>query len=261
MVRLTLIVAWNFVRVPVYTVCVLRPCFGHKVESTERMSTQVIGEMQHFLHDRSKIMIDYYDLHFGKKIGEVRRRKLYVVSSIVSLENTHSNTKHRFRGRYKDRDVAIKGLHPKTITVNLLNEFAEEIDLMRKLRHPSVAKILELGCDAPNVVVVLPLYGGGNLKQYLIQNKVHSNSKDVVDLDDDVSSTKLEQKKMRMKRVLCLGTRLSIAIEFCDSVRYIHTLRPPLMHRDCTSSLFSIVRYRHSLTSKNSETREHLNGR
>ena len=71
-VRLTLIVVWNFVRVPLVYICL---CFetmfwSQGAESTERMSTQVIGEMQHFLHDRSKIMIDYYDLKFGKKIGE-----------------------------------------------------------------------------------------------------------------------------------------------------------------------------------------------
>ena len=118
------------------------------------MSTQVIGEMQHFLHDRSKIMIDYYDLHFGKKIGEGATAEVYVISLIhttrKTLKHTHSN---RFRGRYKDRDVAIKVYTPKTITVNLLNEFAEEIDLMRKLRHPSVAKILGLAVMPPNVLL------------------------------------------------------------------------------------------------------------
>ena len=146
--------------------------------------------------------------------------------------------------------------------MNLLNEFAEEIDLMRKLRHPSVAKILGLAVMPPNVVVVLPLYGGGNLKEYLIRNKVHSNS--VVDVDDEVSSTKLEQKEDADETCpLSWNTRLSIAIEFCDSVRYIHTLRPPLMHRDCTCSLYDTRASPHSLqhTQTYSETREHLNGR
>ena len=94
-VRLTLIVAWNFVRVPIVYTCL---CFetmfwSQGAESTERMSTQVIGEMQHFLHDRSKIMIDYYDLHFGKKIGEGATAEVYVVSlNRITRKHTFKHT-------------------------------------------------------------------------------------------------------------------------------------------------------------------------
>ena len=224
--RLTLIVIWNFVRVPlVYTCLCFETMFWLQgAKNTESMSRQVIGEMQHFLHDRSNIMIDYYDLQFGKKIGEGATAEVY-------------------KGRYKDRDVAIKVYTPNTITVNLLNEFAEEIDLMRKLKHQSVAKILGLAVMPPNVVVVLPLYGGGSLKQYLIRNRVildnRNNNKGVVEDNDDLS-TKLDQKEAESACDLSWNTRLSIAIEFCDSVRYIHTLRPPLMHRDCTCVVFRI---------------------
>ena len=87
--------AWNFVRVPIVYTCL---CFetmfwSQGAESTERMSTQVIGEMQHFLHDRSKIMIDYYDLHFGKKIGEGATAEVYVVSlNRITRKHTFKHT-------------------------------------------------------------------------------------------------------------------------------------------------------------------------
>jgi len=196
-VRLTLLMIWNFVRIPlVYTCLYFETMFWVQgAKNTESMSRQVVGEMQHFLHERKKIMIDYFDLDFGPKIGE-------------------GATAEVFRGRYKDRDVAIKVYTPKTITVNLLNEFAEEIDLMRKLRHPSVANIIGLSVmvrdlsslslslfvclqlthhahthththtyihtyihtQPPNIVVVLPLYRGGNLPRRKLEGVLEDAS-------------------------------------------------------------------------------------
>ncbi len=207
-IRLSLLIIWGIVRVPLVYACL---CFEtmfwlQGAENTESLSRQVAGEMQSFLHDRRNIMIDYYELKIHEKIGE-------------------GATAEVFRGRYKDRDVAVKVYTPNTITVEILNEFAEEIDLMRKLRHTSVAKIIGLSVMPPNIVVVLPLYGGGNLKDYLKKHECKKLSEDfkVRDIDEEEDYQDISKFESKDDETSCPSwkTRLGIAIEFCDSVRYV----------------------------------------
>ena len=68
-----------------------------------------------------------------------------------------------------------------------------------------------------------------------VKDTTSSSSSSLSDLLEDVESDQYSKLEEKQDDDQCLSwkTRLSIAIEFCDSVRYIHGLRPPLMHRDC----------------------------
>eukprot|EP00939_MAST-03C_sp_MAST-3C-sp1_P002383 g2383.t1 len=263
--RLTILIIWNFIRVPlVYTCLLFETLFWKQGKSgrTASMSADVIGELQKFLFNRRNILKDYMDLRMGKRIGE-------------------GATAEVFEGTFRSRKVAIKCYTPAVITAGLLNEFAEEVDLMLSMNHHGVAKVIGLSVMPPNVVLVLPLYAG-SLKDWLETKRcgenvlVVSEDTDADSSDDDGKSEEypgglplassprrrllntveedVEEKAPEDENVLSLSSkcrtsssdcslcgdttsassswfdRLDVAIDFASSVRYIHSI--DILHRD-----------------------------
>eukprot|EP00939_MAST-03C_sp_MAST-3C-sp1_P003381 g3381.t1 len=149
--------AWLIVRIPIiYFVLLQETRFwrggvrGKTDETT--MSFDVIDEIQEFLSFNRKILMDYLQIEFGGVIGEGATAIVY---------------SGRLRRTKNKMPVAVKIYTPEEITVPLLKEFAREVQIMREVEHPHVAKILGLSVMPPNIAVVLPLYTGGSLKEFL----------------------------------------------------------------------------------------------
>eukprot|EP00939_MAST-03C_sp_MAST-3C-sp1_P001374 g1374.t1 len=244
-VILTTTLFWHAVRIPILYLCLVFESrfWTQSSDTTDALSNDVIREVQQFLHDRKDILLDYLDITLDEKIGEG-------ATAIV------------YRGRYGKKDVAVKVYTPKTITPALLSEFAEEVDVMRKLRHDNIASITGIAIMPPNIVVVLPLYDGGSLKSYLneARQKMQTSRRSLHggDDDDDDSATKRMTAPLLTSVVVdataaaekenednaffvdseaddddaTWGRRYEMALELCSSIRYIHSRTPTLMHRD-----------------------------
>ena len=66
-------------------------------------------------------------------------------------------------GYYKDNDVVIKMIKPKkSSSESILKEFDAEFEILRRVRHPNIIKVIGKG-DSPRTFVVLEWLGGGDL--------------------------------------------------------------------------------------------------
>ncbi|KAI5438663.1 variant 3, Serine/threonine-protein kinase sty17 [Lathyrus oleraceus] len=59
-----------------------------------------------------------------------------------------------FRGTYCSQDVAIKVLKPERINTDMLKEFAQEVYIMRKIRHKNVVQFIGACTRPPNLCIV-----------------------------------------------------------------------------------------------------------
>ncbi|KOM45269.1 hypothetical protein LR48_Vigan06g057500 [Vigna angularis] len=59
-----------------------------------------------------------------------------------------------YRGTYCSQDVAIKVLKPERISTDMLKEFAQEVYIMRKIRHKNVVQFIGACTRPPNLCIV-----------------------------------------------------------------------------------------------------------
>eukprot|EP00939_MAST-03C_sp_MAST-3C-sp1_P004567 g4567.t1 len=160
-----IILAWTVMKLPLVYICFQKETLYWRrtdanLPAVSAMQFDVIDELQKFLYANRKILVDYLSLHFGEKIGSGATAVVYRgVKKTTSSSPTSSSSSHV--------DVAIKMYVPEEITVELLNEFVREVDIMRKLKHPHIGEIYGLSVMPPSIAVVLPLYEGGSLQKFI----------------------------------------------------------------------------------------------
>eukprot|EP00243_Klebsormidium_subtile_P002380 TRINITY_DN14729_c0_g1_i1.p1 TRINITY_DN14729_c0_g1~~TRINITY_DN14729_c0_g1_i1.p1 ORF type:complete len:587 (+),score=127.70 TRINITY_DN14729_c0_g1_i1:492-2252(+) len=76
-----------------------------------------------------------------------------------------------FRGSYCGQDVAIKILKPERLNENLQQEFAQEVYIMRKVRHKNVVQFIGACTKPPNLSIVTEFMSGGSVYDYLHKQK------------------------------------------------------------------------------------------
>eukprot|EP00897_Mesotaenium_endlicherianum_P009163 jgi/Mesen1/8275/ME000448S07418 len=74
---------------------------------------------------------------------------------------------HGFRGTYCGQDVAIKILKPERLNDSLQQEFAQEVFIMRKVRHKNVVQFIGACTKPPNLSIVTEFMSGGSVYDYL----------------------------------------------------------------------------------------------
>jgi hypothetical protein len=130
-----LLVVWNVVRLPLLYYCLRREtAFWRREDRTGRINalpSGVIKDLQLFLDRNRHLLIDYLDIRMGEKIGE-------------------GTTAEVFQGKLRGKNVAVKLYTPTKITAKLLDEFAEEAELMLPLKHENVATINGLSVCCSN---------------------------------------------------------------------------------------------------------------
>ena len=87
-----------------------------------------IESLQKVLLENRKITIDFFALELFEKIGEGATAEVY-------------RGKLERRRRLKNLDVAVKLYTPQTIDSSLIREFADEISLMRNMKHRNISEV------------------------------------------------------------------------------------------------------------------------
>ncbi|KAL6963654.1 Serine/threonine-protein kinase sty46 [Sarracenia purpurea var. burkii] len=72
-----------------------------------------------------------------------------------------------YKGTYHSQEVAIKILKPERVDSNLQKEFAQEVFIMRKVRHKNVVQFIGACTKPPSLCIVTEYMSGGSVYDYL----------------------------------------------------------------------------------------------
>ncbi|XP_075511316.1 serine/threonine-protein kinase STY46-like isoform X2 [Primulina tabacum] len=76
-----------------------------------------------------------------------------------------------YKGTYCSQEVAIKILKAERLNAELQKEFAQEVYIMRKVRHKNVVQFLGACTKPPNLCIVTEYMSGGSVYDYLHKQK------------------------------------------------------------------------------------------
>ncbi|KAJ7967113.1 putative Protein kinase [Quillaja saponaria] len=107
-----------------------------------------------------------------------------------------------YKGTYCSQEVAIKVLNPERINSDLQNEFAQEVYIMRKVRHKNVVQFIGACTKPPSLCIVTEYMSGGSVYDYL----------------------------HKQKGVFKLPSLLRVAIDISKGMNYLH--QNNIIHRD-----------------------------
>ncbi|KAL9415536.1 hypothetical protein AB3S75_043764 [Citrus x aurantiifolia] len=107
-----------------------------------------------------------------------------------------------YRGTYCSQDVAIKVLKPERINSDMRKEFAQEVFIMRKVRHKNVVQFIGACTKPPSLCIVTEFMSGGSVYDYL----------------------------HKLKGVFKLPSLLKVAIDVSKGMNYLH--QNNIIHRD-----------------------------
>ncbi|XP_042443451.1 serine/threonine-protein kinase STY46-like isoform X1 [Zingiber officinale] len=127
--------------------------------------------------------IDFQLLKFGNKVASGSYGDLY-------------------RGTYHSQDVAIKVLRPERVNIDMQREFAQEVFIMRKVRHKNVVQFIGACTRPPKLCIVTEFMSGGSVYDYL----------------------------HKQKGIFKLPALLRVAIDISKGMNYLH--QNNIIHRD-----------------------------
>ncbi|KAJ4458460.1 putative Serine/threonine-protein kinase CTR1 [Paratrimastix pyriformis] len=111
-----------------------------------------------------------------------------------------------FKGDLNGTTVAVKRLFDTSQSAAQLADFKREVAMMRTLRHPYIVALIGATFENPKLIIT-EFMGRGSL------------------------FTLLHDETVRMPTEL----RLRMALDMAKGLNYLHTLRPPILHRDIKS--------------------------
>ncbi|KAJ7978664.1 putative Protein kinase [Quillaja saponaria] len=107
-----------------------------------------------------------------------------------------------YKGTYCSQEVAIKVLNPERVNSDLQKEFAQEVYIMRKVRHKNVVQFIGACTKPPSLCIVTEYMSGGSVYDYL----------------------------HKQKGVFKLPSLLRVAIDVSKGMNYLH--QNNIIHRD-----------------------------
>jgi serine/threonine protein kinase len=116
-----------------------------------------------------------------------------------------------YEGKYSGTHVAIKETMFELTTAEVLDEFIKECAVMKKLRHPNIVLFMGSCSSETKLYMVTELMVRGSIHQ-IYQNNPND----------------CKQKGHALKV-------LKMAADGCRGMQYLHSLQPPLIHRDIKS--------------------------
>ncbi|KAJ9546048.1 hypothetical protein OSB04_025755 [Centaurea solstitialis] len=72
-----------------------------------------------------------------------------------------------YKGTYCTQDVAIKALKDEYLNENVQREFAQEVYIMRKIRHKNIVQFIGACTRPPNLCIVTEFMAGGSVYDFL----------------------------------------------------------------------------------------------
>lgn len=118
-----------------------------------------------------------------------------------------------YEGFFEDTRVAVKMLSPETRSViSFVNGFLAEAKLSAGMNHPNIVSFIGVAWKSlSDLCIVLEFMAGGDLRTLL--NK-YQESNHPVGIDRQ---------------------KATIALQVCHALTYLHSLAPPVLHRDLKS--------------------------
>jgi len=117
-----------------------------------------------------------------------------------------------YKGRLRDRRrVAIKLFTPPEMDSASLRRFIEESGIAARLKHPHIVNFLGMSVRPPDICMVFEFCERGSLFKVLAQGPISSKRK------------------------------LSFMIQAASALSYLHSLTPPIIHRDVKSHNFLVT--------------------
>ncbi|KAK9112583.1 hypothetical protein Scep_020102 [Stephania cephalantha] len=107
-----------------------------------------------------------------------------------------------YKGTYCSQEVAIKVLKPERVNADMQQEFAQEVYIMRKVRHRNVVQFIGACTRPPNLCIVTEFMSGGSVYDFL----------------------------HKQKGVFKLPSLLKVAIDVSKGMNYLH--QNNIIHRD-----------------------------
>ncbi|KAG1692783.1 hypothetical protein DVH05_024398 [Phytophthora capsici] len=141
-----------------------------------------------------------------------------------------------YTGTYHDKPVAVKMLLPETRKSKARRiAFLAEVKLMATLDHPHIVQLIGVAWDSPNDLCALTeLMDGGDLRSLL----------DKYDMEHRHPGFTYEKVK--------------IALHVAHALAYIHSLSPPLIHRDLKSRNVLLTSHLDAKLADFGVAREHI---
>ncbi|XP_062224286.1 serine/threonine-protein kinase STY46-like [Phragmites australis] len=98
----------------------------------------------------------------GQDVWEIDLKLLKFGNKVASGSNGDL-----YRGSYCSQDVAIKVVRPERISADMYRDFAQEVYIMRKVRHRNVVQFIGACTRQPNLYIVTDFMSGGSVYDYL----------------------------------------------------------------------------------------------
>jgi len=115
------------------------------------------------------------------------------------------------RGRFLAKDVIIKEAKDASVSRRAMDALVKDAHILSTIRHPNIVNIMAV-CDDPPFVV-MQYYEEGSLYDVL----------------------KRCRREERVAARFSWMKRLAVAIDICCGMIFLHSQRPPILHRDLKS--------------------------
>jgi serine/threonine protein kinase len=112
-----------------------------------------------------------------------------------------------FKATWRGSTVAVKRVDTRKVPPEIIDEFTQEAVIMRRLRHPCLTLFMGVSLEHPHLCIVTEVVARGSL----------------FDIIHDEHAALTWNK--------CLG----IALDVARGMTYLHSFRPPILHRDLKS--------------------------
>eukprot|EP00887_Chlorella_sp_A99_P000196 scaffold13.g196.t1 len=113
-----------------------------------------------------------------------------------------------YRAQWRQTEVAVKRFLDQEVSPKVLEEFRTEVSIMKKLRHPNIVQFIGAVTQPPSLSIVTQFVPRGSLFKLL--HRTPSFNPD-------------ERRRLQM------------ALDIARGMNYLHTCRPPIIHRDLKS--------------------------
>ncbi|XVE48801.1 hypothetical protein DITRI_Ditri01bG0031800 [Diplodiscus trichospermus] len=133
----------------------------------------------------------------GTDVWEMDPRRLKFENKVAS-----GSYGDLYKGTYCSQEVAIKVLKPERINTDMQKEFAQEVYIMRKVRHKNVVQFIGACTKPPSLCIITEFMSGGSVYDYL----------------------------HKQKGVFKLPSLLKVAIDVSKGMNYLH--QNNIIHRD-----------------------------
>lgn len=128
-----------------------------------RKSSSPVGELDITTKcelDRVEIPTD------GTDVWEINPRHLKFEHKVAS-----GSYGDLYKGTYCSQEVAIKVLKTERVNTDMQSEFAQEVYIMRKVRHKNVVQFIGACTKPPSLCIVTEFMSGGSVYDYLHKQK------------------------------------------------------------------------------------------